>query len=300
MKRLAAAALALSLGGCITPIPDISQSRSPCMTEPGGWCDFVREAAVVAYPYAMLSSNAYDDEDTYTELPPGFERRENANDEETGLAYHVYDHFEMDGGRKGKLLARIIAFRGTDFGSRKDIFSGSFGTSQIELARKVLAVERGELARAGQEDVPIELTGHSLGGALATQLSIEDASVRSYAFNTSPLFQGDPATNAENRMAIAEYGEFLRILRRYSTASAADSVIINCRPSAGAGEKHGIRSLADCLTWIAAYEDAEALALVAPNAIAKPEVECGAPDKAHPGLGGERGAVCTHSPRVKS
>ena len=48
LRRLAFALLPLALTACVT-YPDISQSRSPCRMEPGGWCGFVREAAVEAF-----------------------------------------------------------------------------------------------------------------------------------------------------------------------------------------------------------------------------------------------------------
>lgn len=296
-RKFTVLAGALALSGCITTYPDLTQSRSPCRMEPGGWCDFVREAAVENYAYAMLSSNAYEDEDEYDVLPPQFKRRGVADNDDSGLAYSVFDRFVVNrSGNLAELEARTIAFRGTEFGSTSDIFSGSLGDSQREGARRVYANERAALDAQGNNAVPIEVTGHSLGGALATQISIDNPDVKAFVFNTSPFFSGDPVTNYMNRKAISERGEFLRILRRYKATPAADAVVINCNPSASAGEKHSIRKLADCLTWIAAYSDDNALALL--NAdyrpIKKPEVECGEPDKVHPGRVGQTGP-CVHA-----
>lgn len=290
----ALAALPL-LAGCITAYPDLTQSRSPCRTEPGGWCDFVREAAVEAYPYAMLSSNAYDDEDTYTALPYAFLEREQAGNDDNGFAYAVFDRHEVRDTQR-ILKARVIAFRGTEFGSTSDIFSGSLGDAQREQALAVYAAERAALDAEGYTDIPIEATGHSLGGALATQISIENPEVRAFVFNTSPFFSGDPGQNDMNRLAITERGEFLRVLRRYKAPPASEAIIINCNPSAGSGEKHSIRKLADCLTWIAAYHDSAAFEALAPNGIAKPEIECGPADKVHPGRAPEAG-YCEHMPK---
>ena len=164
-----------------------------------------------------------------------------------------------------------------------DIFSGSLGESQRSGARAVYAAERAILDAEEYQDIPIEVTGHSLGGALATQISIDNPGVKGFVFNTSPFFSGDPMTNDMDRLAVSERGEFLRILRRYKTSPAADVLVINCNPSASAGSKHSIRKLADCLTWIAAYADSAALSVAVANDIKKPEVECGDADKVHPG-----------------
>lgn len=303
MKRLiAAAGLPLLLAGCITPLPDLTQSRSPCRMEPGGWCGFVREAATQSYAYAMLSSNAYQDDDTYRELPKAFVRREAADNDDSGLAYSVFDRFELERGKRGKLAARVIAFRGTEAGSFDDVFSGSLGDRQRDGARSVYAAERAALDAEGRQSVKIEVTGHSLGGALATQVSIEQPEVRAFVFNTSPFFSGDPMLNDTNRLSISERGEFLRLLRRYKTAPAAEQVVINCNPSASAASKHSIRALSDCLMWIAAYGDSEALDLLDKDddRVRKPEVECGKPDKGHPGQRQDSTGVCIHGAIPKS
>ncbi|MXP46186.1 hypothetical protein GRI43_02110 [Altererythrobacter luteolus] len=299
VKRTIAAMLGvLLLSGCITPYPDLTQSRSPCRMEPGGWCEFVREAAVESYPYAMLASNSYQDDDQYGVLHPAFLRREASENDDSGLAYSVFDRYLIENGERTELLARVIAFRGTEFGSTSDIFSGSLGESQREGARMVYAAERAALDAEQYQDIPIEVTGHSLGGALATQISIDNKRVRAYVFNTSPFFSGDPMQNDISRLAVAERGEFLRILRQYKAPPAADVFVINCNPSASAGEKHSIRKLADCLTWIAAYEDPLAYGLLEADddPITKPEVECGEPGKPHPGAGFLRTDPCVHAP----
>ena len=298
-RMVAAAGLSLLLAGCITPLPDLTQSRSPCRTEPGGWCDFVRKAADEVYPYAMLSTNAYRDEDRYDRLPAGFERREIEDGADSGLAYLVFNRYSPGESGQRKLLARVIAFRGTDAGSTSDLFSGSLGDSQREGARLAYDRERALLDSQGLAEVPIETTGHSLGGALATQISIEHPEVRAYVFNTSPFFSGDPMTNDTNRLAISERGEFLRLLRRYKTTPAAEEIVINCNPSSTATSKHSVRALSDCLMWIAAYADAEAHALLDKDdvAVKKPEVECGEADKVHPGPGKTAREPCIHTPR---
>ena len=126
IRRVVMLVSVLTLAGCITPLPDLTQSRSPCRSEPGGWCDFVREAAVESYAYAMLSNNAYDDEEAYGSLPTAFLQREASDNDNSGLAYSVFDRYSVVDGERKDLLARVIAFRGTEF-STSDIFSGSLG-----------------------------------------------------------------------------------------------------------------------------------------------------------------------------
>ncbi|MDN3644959.1 hypothetical protein QWY75_01920 [Pontixanthobacter aestiaquae] len=299
IRNIAVLVGALALSGCITPLPDLTQSRSPCRSEPGGWCGFVREAAVESYAYAMLSSNAYKDDDTYTRLPLAFVERKAADNDESGLAYSVFDKYEMRGSERGKLIARVLAFRGTEAGSTSDIFSGSLGDGQRNGARMVYDAERAQLDAELLQTVPLQVTGHSLGGALATQISIENPQVRAYVFNTSPFFSGDPMANAMDRLAVSERGEFLRVLRRYKASPAADVLVINCNPSAGTGAKHSIRKLADCLTWIAAYDDPAAYAALEPNDIQKPEVECGDANKLHPGPVTGQQPLCVHAVRAE-
>ncbi|MGB3738411.1 MAG: hypothetical protein WA948_03565 [Pontixanthobacter sp.] len=291
---LLAAFLTGTVSGCVTPLPDLSQSRSPCLREPGGWCGFVRDAAVETYRYAMLASNAYRDDDSYVRLPPDIVARDIAENDGSGLAFSIFDRFEMVAGERGPLQARIIAFRGTEAGSAKDIFSGTIGDKQRDGARATFARQRAALDAEGMTEIPIEVTGHSLGGALATQISIDNPAVKAFVFNSSPFFEGEASINAGNRTAVSERGEFLRRLRQYRRTPAADMFILNCDPAATATAKHGIRSLADCLTWIAAYEDDTAHALIVPNGIDKPAIECGDPDKTHPGPRATADTVCVH------
>ena len=297
------APLLLGLGGCVS-VPDITQARSPCRSEPGGWCAFVRDMAVGSYGYAMLSSNAYRDGDSYTQLGPRFEEvpviPPAEGEARDGLAYSLFDEFavleEGEALERGPIRARVMAFRGTEYSSPTDIIKGSIRADQIAVARRVYAAERARLA-AEHPGLTLIVAGHSLGGALATQISIENPDIPAYTFNVSPFYRGDSTVNDTKRVAIAERGEFLRFARNYRLPSAADTLVINCAPGRNPGKKHGIRMLADCLTWIAAYDSRAALALVQPNRIAKPPVECGLPGKPHPGAQGVTEGPCVHLPR---
>ncbi len=298
------AALALTLSACAT-MPDISQSRSPCRTEPGGWCAFMRDAAVEAYPYAIAATNAYTgDDDLFVDLGSRLVPLERLpiaeEDADKGFGYELFTHYAPgtadDPTREP--IARILAFRGTDFDGFTDIFYGTLRNDQIEIAVDTYEAE----AARFDDDIPWVVVGHSLGGALATEVSIEYPTVRAYMFNTSPFYGGDGMTNDMRRTVINERGE---VLRRFAqrTAPAADVYTLNCGPENDSFTKHRIRLLADCLIWIAAYEDDEAGDLIQGQAgtdmpIRKPMVECGPADKPHPGTERMPNATCVHQSRL--
>ena len=76
ISRFFLASLALlTLSACAT-YPNITQSRSSCEMQPGGWCSFVSDAAREAYPYAIAATNAYWDDDDVYALPKNADGKE--------------------------------------------------------------------------------------------------------------------------------------------------------------------------------------------------------------------------------
>lgn len=186
LRTLAGVLLALALSACAT-LPDISQSRSPCQLEPGGWCGFVREAAVEAWPYAVASTNAYTgDEDLFAKPGRELQRIEHLpiapEDADKGFDYQLLNQYARASGGDAarKPVARVLAFRGTDMKGLSDLFYGTLRNDQIELALRYFDAER---ARLGN-DLPWVVVGHSLGGALATEVSNANPEVRAFMFNT--------------------------------------------------------------------------------------------------------------------
>lgn len=301
IKRVLPLLAFLTLSACVT-YPDISQSRSPCRSEAGGWCGFVRDAAVDAYPYAIAATNAYTgDDDLYADIGPNLaalERLEIAEEDAgKGFGYEIFAQFApgSQADRERKPIARILAFRGTDFDGFTDIFYGTLRNDQIRIALKYFDLERARSDFA--DDIPWVVTGHSLGGALATEVSITYPEVRAYMFNTSPFYAGDAMTNDVRRIVFNERGEVLRRFARFDADPAADVFTLNCGPENGSFTKHKIRPLADCIIWIAAYGDDEAGAVVAANGVMRPMVECGEADKPHPGADYRPAEPCVHQAR---
>ena len=292
-RNLLAALGLLTLSACAT-YPDISQSRSPCRMEPGGWCGFVGDAAGEAWPYAVASLQAYvGDDDVYSDAGPVLRPipRSEIPEEyrDKGFGYELFERI----GEGGEVTTRILAFRGTDFDGFSDIFYGTLRGDQIDIAVRTFEMERDRF----DDGVPWVVTGHSLGGALATEVSIRYPEVRAYMFNTSPFYGGDAMTNDVQRTVFNERGELLRRFARFDAAPAAEVFTINCWPGSSTFTKHRIRLLADCVTWIAAYRDADAHRMVIEQRIAKPTVECGPDDKQHPGPGFRQLEPCMHSGR---
>lgn len=296
-RCIAAILMTVSLSACVT-YPDVSQSRSPCQLEPGGWCAFVREAAVDAFPYAVASTNAYTGDDELFAKPgrvlQRLERLPIApEDAAKGFDYQIFNQFASGTGGDAarKPIARVLAFRGTDLKGLSDIFYGSLRSDQIELAVRYFEAEQ---QRWGSDPQWI-VTGHSLGGALATEVSVLHPEVQAYMFNTSPFYRSEARENGLKRTVFNERGELLRRFARFDEPPAANVFTLNCEPRKGSITKHKVRPLADCIAWIAAYASEDALALVKANAILKPFVECGPEDQVHPGPGARASSPCVHN-----
>ncbi|WP_198045984.1 alpha/beta hydrolase family protein [Novosphingobium aquimarinum] len=288
------------LGGCAAgALPDLTQAHGPCLRDgKDGWCGFTREAAGRSWTYAQMATNAYCDDAREFTLPTTIRevarlperavcelerRRSDASltkdvkkalkaqikaverdpREKSGFAYALFDRSATPGGPP---VERVIAFRGSDI-AWSDWAHGNLGKEQYEQAQ-ALYEEQKRVA-----GVPVVVTGHSLGGALAMQVSIDNLGANAYVFNTSPRYTVPAEPNRNVRLSIKERGDVLDLVRARSIPVEQELIVINCAPESSGLADHKMEQLADCLTWIAAKDVAAARASVATNAIEAPPGE---------------------------
>jgi dienelactone hydrolase len=125
-------------------------------------------------PEAIFSAVAYENQGagTYV-LPAGWQRSESYRDDRSGLFVATFKHAGQ---------ARIdIAFRGTELNTLEDLENNLLDKTQvapaIEFTRQIMRQNPGYL---------ITVTGHSLGGALALEVSHMLNSLAAVAFNPTP------------------------------------------------------------------------------------------------------------------
>ena len=250
----ASAALFLLLAACST-------SRSVTLTglnHPSGWADQIRTAAVEAFPYAQMSTNSYADDDRF-DLGPDYETIVDEPNDSKGFAYSIFER--RQGGTPAEL---IIAFRGTEFTHLNDWIFGNFLATQNRRGLRLYDEVD------GKTDLPISVTGHSLGGAIATYISLRRENVRTYVFNSSPRFSRSGRAPANRRLSIVEYGELLKAARVFGGEPTQTYISINCTPGIDVLKGHGIRRLAAFLTRIAAWHSPAARRSLALNGLRWP------------------------------
>jgi hypothetical protein len=218
------------------------------LDHPSGWADQIRARATEAYPYAQMSNNAYADGERY-DLGPAYSNPHNIPNDDIGFAYSVFERREG-----GRLAEVIIAFRGTEGVFGEDMGKGNL--LKLQNPRGLVVYDR--FRAETDQSVPVNVTGHSLGGGIATHVSVRRPNVRSYIFNASPRFSAKGPIPKNPRLSIVERGELLKIVRGPAREADQTYISINCTRGFNPIGQHGIRALADCLTRIAAWQDAGA------------------------------------------
>lgn len=235
------------------------------------------------YLYAQMADNAY--LNGPWALPDSVRDVRSVDDPSgTGFAATI---FEV-GHPGGALSSVVISFRGTEgpFFISRDWWYGNFRRVQQRQAEDYYWAVRKQYP----ESVPIVATGHSLGGALALQVSLADT-VDAYVFNSSYRVVRRSPYPLSDRLSVAERGEAVtpvRWLLRNLTLLHLPS--FDCTQG-GPIANHGMTPLARCLTRFAA-----ARVPGARESLDRNRLECTATDGARPAAAGEPGAQTAYLP----
>lgn len=261
-SALCAAVLA---GGCTTVTPVDVGGTDPV----AGWNAETRDLADRTWLYAQLAINAYEDYEAFI-LPGDIVQRPSTGNDGIGYAYVIFDRFEGD-----RLAETIIAFRGTEpqFGrGGADVLLGNILGFQHDRGLGTAIAVYDQLQSLGYTQTEVSVTGHSLGGAIAhhvTDHALDDnggAVTRSIVFNNAPRLVGFDDETLD-RIAAVERGDFVGPLRAIGSAPPELHYSIDCEPGFSPGRDHGMRQLAECLTWIAAYDTPQARLSLAQNPV---------------------------------
>jgi hypothetical protein len=222
---------------------------------PSGWCKEIRDLAAHSWKYAQLSKNVYNK--TYS--------------------YNVDDYFETIQTYENKnisfyaVLFRdkvtnefVLVFRGTD--SAKDFKTGN---NPFYQQQNIYGLEIYDEIKKKHNPEKMCVAGHSLGGGIAINISLNRENVKAYSFNGSPVFKNK--LNFDNpRYSIVEYGEILKLPRIFGSEATQEYTSIGCSKGDPI-KQHDMQSLANCLTRIATIEDPEALKSLEKNNISLEE-----------------------------
>jgi pimeloyl-ACP methyl ester carboxylesterase len=205
-----------------------------------------------------MATNAYVSSDDF-QLGPDIKPLLHVDNDKKGFAYSLFQRRRADGSAE-----IVIAFRGTEFTHANDwIFGNILGKQNPRGLRVYDTID-------AKTDLPITVTGHSLGGAIAAYVSLRRAPVPTYVFNSSPRFSRNGAEPPNRRLSIVEYGEALKVGRIFGREPTQTYVSVNCTPGMNAFKGHGMRRLAICLTRMAAWHDAAARESLDLNKLAWP------------------------------
>lgn len=225
----------------------ISSKKIPqTVIHSSGWSEQVQETCSLAWEYAQLSLNAYNDSDSL-------------NISNLYKKLETYSNSKID--FNAELLLKIkdstyvLAFRGTD--SKKDFTSGNnpFNRKQNEYGLLIFDSIREKYG----ENINIVVCGHSLGGAISINISINRSNLTCFSFNGSPIFKKKNKLKIVNeRYSIVEKGEVLKITRIFGREADQLYTSINCSNKINPISQHSMLNLATCITQIAAIKSNEA------------------------------------------
>ena len=220
-----------------------------------GWSDQVRSLADEAWLYAQLSQNVYADNDDFilrdtVKLIEEFDRSD--------ISFYGALYQDTASG------VHSFIFRGTD--SLEDFRTGNNPFEQIQN-KVALSIVKSKVKEHSLSSFVV--AGHSLGGGIATHVSLNIQGATLYTFNGSPVFKKSNMKFDNQRDSIVEDGEILKIVRLLAREPNQIYTSIECT-SGNAIEEHSMKKLAICLTRISAVNDNQlALSSLKANSIDK-------------------------------
>ena len=234
-----------ALSACATHTP----VHTP-MREGSAWTTGVEALAREVWLPAQLSAASYSRDAPYP-FDQHVRNLQPSRLDPSGMAFRVDLVATGDGNE-----TLVVAFRGSEAGSLRDIredwvWGNLLGGQNDNALRAFDAVRArwGHDARGRPRHVVV--TGHSLGGALATHISLNRPDVTSHVFNSSPRFW-NMQDHANRRTSTVEYGEILKLLRLPFPEPTQLYTSLNCVFGRAPVRDHSIDQLALCLTDIAA------------------------------------------------
>lgn len=186
------------------------------------------------YPYAIMSSNAYDHK--LQVRVPGWNRTKRYEYKKHGFSADTYISDDTK--------SVVIAFRGTD--DKNDWLKGNLTKAQYLDADNLFS-----MIVKDNPGIKITTTGHSLGGGLAVHVSLANQGVNAFVFDASPrLFAHKNYGKYNNRVVLAyDTGEILEPLRKLFTTlkkTKVEEYKYNFLGGFGVGE-HSIEAFSRCM-----------------------------------------------------
>lgn len=236
MKIFVVIILSLSTLGC-SLFSNIEQTGTDHCS---GWSNEVRTLADHSWKYAQLSQNVYENRYDFN-LNNEFEIIEEFDRPDISYYSALFKSKKTD--------EFVFVFRGTD--SLADFKTGNnpFKQTQNKFSLKDVteAINKYSIKKS-------VVTGHSLGGGMATHVSLNIDNVILYTFNGSPVYKQINDKHHNKRYSIVERGEILNIVRFFAPEPDQLYTSIECTKGSLIKE-HSMKELAICLTRISAVND---------------------------------------------
>lgn len=236
---------------CTTACTNIEKTKLTGCDHPSKWCNEIRSTAKNAFVYAQIASNTYSNNKKFI-LPSNYNMKLSKENDAIGFAYSIYEIKETE--------TTIISFRGTE--NLTDWWYGNILKRQNKSGLELFD----SIKEKAKKETKFIVTGHSLGGAIALEISLKRENVDAYVFNTSPRFSHDGYNIENKRFSIVENGEILKIIRAPSKEATQQYTSISCSKG-GPFSQHEQSKLASCLTQIAATESKVAASSLSNNGI---------------------------------